>query len=121
MQFTAAPQRKGRSGGGTTVGARRCWGPRRQELVQAECSAMLTASEGGWCLLAMSVVFYSEGQRWGDHRRLQNDVEGAGSASWWSGSAVRADLEVGGCWRRLDGLEVTRRDSGGREEFWRQW
>ena len=65
--------------------------------MQAECPAVSATSEGGWCMLAMSVIFCSEGLRWGDHRRLQNGAEGAGLASWRLGNTVRVDPEVGGC------------------------
>ena len=84
------------------AGARLCWGSRSQEPVQAERLAVSAASAGGWCVLATSVTFCSEGPRWGGHRKLQNGTESARFASWRSGDAVRADLEVGGGQRRPD-------------------
>ena len=79
-----------------TTGARRCWGSRRQEPVQAERPAVSAASEGGSRVLVMLVTFCSEGPRWGDHQRLQNGAESVGFTSWRSGDAVQADPEVGG-------------------------
>ena len=58
--------------------------------MQAECLVVSAASKDVWCVLATPMVCCSEGQRQGDHRRLQNSVEGAGLAWWWSGGAVRA-------------------------------